>query len=399
MPDAERFEAVVDAASAAPSEPLLVVGGSHVVMAGGRAYLTGFFRSYGTRLASLCGHVDWLLPEHAYGIYDRFPVESSTLNVVPYDKHTSRTSWIFWRYFSGKRKALVFLANAVNFTPLILFYRYFHGMRYFIYSGNDFRSEMDNYRAECKPWKAWLWGFATRLLLANASGVIARGRHLQKLCQQQNANCIVTMPLGNMHLMSGPIVDATTKRAGGTLLFLGRLSEGKGMDLLLRAVASLRCDEAGRAMVRRLLVIGTGATEAANRALAQSLDIADVVEFRGFIAEPAEIADHLRQASLLVVPSDTFPEGVPRAIEEALSLRVPVVATAVGGVADEFDDGSVVVVEPGRVEALETAIAELLGSAEHYEAAVAAIERRMDGAGWRDPAEQHVDFMRSTLAG
>ena len=389
-----------DPTGSAPRRPdgLLVIGGSSVAFDGSTACLSGFFKDYGERLTQLAGRVDWLLPLHKYDARGRFPLHQPELYVRGYAKTEPFRFWRFLRVFYRHRRALIFATQGVPFLPLILLFHYLFGMKFYIYAANNFSLEVDNYKTRGCHIRALLWDYATKILLKRANGVIARGRFLFVECQRYNRNCTITLPLGNMHYMHCEPATVDAKWASGRLVFLGRLQPGKGIDVLLQAFAELRAAADTRAVVRRLTIIGSGATEAENRALAHRLGIADVVEFAGYIGEPAAIVERLRDAALLVMPSKTYPEGVPRAIEEALTLEVPVVATAIGGVPSEFDDGSVTIVAPDDVAALRDGIRRVLATRGHYERAVAAVARRRLGICWQSPAEQHFAFVTAAAA-
>lgn len=107
-----------------------------------------------------------------------------------------------------------------------------------------------------------------------------------------------------------------------TLLNVGRLSPEKGQDMLIRAVHRL----SGRWPGLRLRIAGIGPLEASLRELARSLGIADRVDFAGYVADMPS----LYYDCDLVVQS-SFTEGLPNVILECAYLRVPLVATAVGG--------------------------------------------------------------------
>jgi glycosyltransferase involved in cell wall biosynthesis len=375
---------------------LLMIGNSSVAFDGETAHLSAFFKDYGERLAASLGPVDWLLPLHGHGLAGRFPVHAPQLRVHGYTKTAPLRFWRFLGIFHRHRRALVSAVQAIPFLPLLLFFHFVFGLKLYVYASNNFLFEVERYQGQGKHLRAFLWLWGTRLLLRRASGVIARGRFLHDECRKYNRNCTITIPLGNMHHMARSAVSGAARHAGGRLVFLGRVQEGKGVDVLLQAFAALRAADDGRATVRRLTIIGTGSAEAACRELAERLGIADAVEFAGYVGDPEEIAARLREAALLVVPTTAFPEGVPRAIEEAMTLHVPVVATAVGGVPAEFDDGSVTIVPPGDVAALRDGIRRVLATPESYAAAVAAVERRMDGIHWRNPADQHAAFVTTT---
>jgi glycosyltransferase involved in cell wall biosynthesis len=131
---------------------------------------------------------------------------------------------------------------------------------------------------------------------------------------------------------------------GGVLVSVGRLSPEKGHDLLLRAVAAL----APRYPRLRLRIAGIGPLEAALRARATELGIADRVEFLGYIKDMPRLYSEVD----LVVQS-SFTEGLPNVIVEAAYLRVPIVATDVGGTAEVIEhDRSGWLIPPHSLDAL-----------------------------------------------
>lgn len=160
--------------------------------------------------------------------------------------------------------------------------------------------------------------------------------------------------------------------ANFTLLNVGRLSPEKGQDLLLQAIAPL----AARYPGLNLKFAGTGPEEARLRTLAQTLGIGDRVHFLGYIHDmPALYAD----VDLLVQSSLT--EGLPNVIVEAAYLRVPIVATSVGGTAEVIEHGdSGWLIEPGDVGAIRAGIEAFVGAPERFaEMAERASRRIVEG--------------------
>ncbi|MBK6674408.1 MAG: glycosyltransferase family 4 protein [Proteobacteria bacterium] len=83
-----------------------------------------------------------------------------------------------------------------------------------------------------------------------------------------------------------------------------------------------------------LVFAGVGPLESALRAFVDAAGMADHVEFRGYVKDmPTLYAD----CDLLVQSS--FTEGLPNVILEAAYLRLPIVATAVGGTAEVVRQG------------------------------------------------------------
>lgn len=111
---------------------------------------------------------------------------------------------------------------------------------------------------------------------------------------------------------------------------VGRLSPEKGQEVFLRAAAQLAAEEPRL----RLVLAGDGPDEAALRALATTLGIADRVIFTGHLADVRPL---YRDLDVLALTS--FTEGFPNVVLEALCMGVPVLATDVGGVREIITDG------------------------------------------------------------
>jgi glycosyltransferase involved in cell wall biosynthesis len=116
-----------------------------------------------------------------------------------------------------------------------------------------------------------------------------------------------------------------------TLLAIGRLSPEKGFMALLEAFA---CARAETASACQLLLVGEGSQRdlLANRI--SSLGLSGTICLGGYV----EGADRLLEpAAGFVMCSLT--EGMPLVLLEAMQWRVPILATAVGGVPEVLDEG------------------------------------------------------------
>lgn len=128
------------------------------------------------------------------------------------------------------------------------------------------------------------------------------------------------------------------------MLFAGQLIRGKGVQLLLRAMAAMETK-------RTLDVLGSGNMEPRLRALARKLGVAGRIRWRGHVRNPA---DWMRKARCIVVPS-AWQEPYGLVAAEAAALGVPCVAFAVGGL-PEAARGNAVLVPPGDILALAAAL-------------------------------------------
>jgi glycosyltransferase involved in cell wall biosynthesis len=114
------------------------------------------------------------------------------------------------------------------------------------------------------------------------------------------------------------------KTLGRQILFLGRMTTVKGIDLLLDAVAHLRA----RGQGVDLVLAGDGAVRKVAEARARRLGLA--ARFRGWVDEK-ERAALFAQSSVLALPS-TWPEPFGLVGLEAAAHGLPTVAFDVGGV-------------------------------------------------------------------
>lgn len=104
----------------------------------------------------------------------------------------------------------------------------------------------------------------------------------------------------------------------------GRLSSEKGQGILLDALADLHTDQSWK-----LLILGDGIDARALANKTALLGLSDNVMFAG---HTAEIGPFYQAIDLLVVPS--LSEGLPNVILEAQRAALPVIASAVGSVAE-----------------------------------------------------------------
>ncbi len=140
-------------------------------------------------------------------------------------------------------------------------------------------------------------------------------------------------------------------------LFLGHLSERKGVSELLRALASPQLAALGW----RATLAGDGDVEK-YRSLAADLGIVQRVEFTGWLDQD-RIAGLCGGAHVLVLPSHA--EGLAMAVLEGLSHGLAVITTPVGAHAEVIENGiSGILIPPGDVEALADALRRVIEDAD-----------------------------------
>lgn len=148
-----------------------------------------------------------------------------------------------------------------------------------------------------------------------------------------------------------------------TIGYIGRLVAEKGVDVLLRAVATARTECSDFPL--HLHLIGEGPQRQELHALAAQVGIASQVTFLG-AQPPARVAELLDNFSVLVLPSRTtsvWKEQLGRALLEAMACGVPVIGSNSGAIPEVIDNAGLIVPE-GDVDALAAAIVQLVTSPE-----------------------------------
>lgn len=216
------------------------------------------------------------------------------------------------------------------------------------------------YAEQCGPLgRKWI-GF----ILRHAASVIVLSPQWAEWLRQ-------ICPMANVAVVPNPVrvgqVD-DSRREPGTVLFLGRLEQNKGIYELLDALAIV-----ARQFPDVLLLVGGDGETRQVQEKAGKLGISANVELLGWVNGPQK-QDLFKRASVLVLPS--YKEGLPMAVLEAMAEGIPVVATAVGGVPYAVRDGSEgLLVNAGDANTLARALIRLLADP--------ALCREMSEAGWR----------------
>jgi glycosyltransferase involved in cell wall biosynthesis len=154
---------------------------------------------------------------------------------------------------------------------------------------------------------------------------------------------------------------------GDSVVYLGRLSEEKGVATLLEALAAVNG--------LRLEVVGDGPLRAPLEEKGARLGGRAV--FHGFLAGEARF-DVLRRAVALVMPSVSH-DACPMAVLEAMAMGVPVVASRRGGLPDLVGHGETgLLFEAGRADELAAALQQLADAPDTVRRMGAAARRRAE---------------------
>jgi len=156
-----------------------------------------------------------------------------------------------------------------------------------------------------------------------------------------------------------PDPGARNVRAGETplIVFLGRLSERKGVKELLLALSHPLMKE----LRWRAVLAGDGPVEDYRRQAA-AMELANLVEMPGWL-DAGEARALCERADILVLPSHA--EGMAMAVIEGLAHGLAVVTTRVGAHEEVISDGETGIFVPvGDTDALAAALAKLVADPE-----------------------------------
>jgi GalNAc-alpha-(1->4)-GalNAc-alpha-(1->3)-diNAcBac-PP-undecaprenol alpha-1,4-N-acetyl-D-galactosaminyltransferase len=191
------------------------------------------------------------------------------------------------------------------------------------------------------------WRLLRRVCYSSAYAVVAQtqdaGRWLRR-------NCHAHVRVIPNSLRDLALIDCDREPL---IIAVGRLSVEKGLDILLRAFASLSPNFPSW----RVCIIGDGTERQALTRLRDELQLAARVEFVG---EVRNVELWMARAGLLVHPSRR--EGFPNAVLEAMGMGLPVVcADCRAGPSDLIEDGiNGRLVPVDDVDALARAMSELM---------------------------------------
>lgn len=137
---------------------------------------------------------------------------------------------------------------------------------------------------------------------------------------------------------------------------VGRLSEEKGFDLLLRAMRKL----VSEGLDVELHIAGDGGQQQKLKSLIQELYLTDRVKLLGFCSNPYAFYEAMDVFAL-----SSLREGLPNVLLEAMAMEVPVLSTRVAGIPKLIQDGrNGLLVEPGSVDALAASLSTLVRNAQ-----------------------------------
>ena len=193
---------------------------------------------------------------------------------------------------------------------------------------------------------SWYSGIETAAFLQMAQNIIVHGEKFRKCYPSKRVFVIPHGEYGRFQGTSSTIIEEPD-----TLLFFGRITMYKGIDVLVQAMKDVW---AVRPQTR-LIIAGSGDL----KALGIDTSGEPRIELLNTYIPNEEVSNLFQRASIIVLP---YIEGTQSGVlATALALGKPTVATRVGCFEETIEDGkNGLLVNPGETEGLSKAILELL---------------------------------------
>lgn len=170
------------------------------------------------------------------------------------------------------------------------------------------------------------------------------------------------------------------------LIYVGRLSYEKGLDILINACAKVKKNGYFNFT---LLVVGDGPMRSHYLKQVEKNSLNENIHFLGFKDNATEI---ISESDILILPSRT--EGIPLVLLEAMALGKLVIASNVGGipeVIEHYKNG--ILVEPNSADHLSRYINKLLSGKMDYsvmtETGRLTVEKKYDPGVWAETLEKY----------
>lgn len=143
--------------------------------------------------------------------------------------------------------------------------------------------------------------------------------------------------------------------SASTVLYAGRLAREKRIDVLIRALPTLR-----RAVPDAMLVLaGHGTARAALQALAQQAGVAPHVRFTG-VLDHAALAEHCRAADAFAIASTS--ESQSMTLLQAMSAGLPAVGARDGALIEYLPEQAGMLADPDQPAQFAAMLAHILGA-------------------------------------
>lgn len=175
--------------------------------------------------------------------------------------------------------------------------------------------------------RTWFVRWKYKQIYRQADYIQAISTFLEKRAENLGAKCEIEVVPNGIKTQN---VKRKTQNDNAKLkrvITVSRLVEKNGVEDLIRAMNYVD---------GKLIILGDGKLRKKLNDLTKELKLEEKIEFKGEVSND-EVYKYLNQADVFVRPS--LSEGLGNAFLEAMTMRVPVIATPVGGIPDFLIEG------------------------------------------------------------
>jgi spore coat protein SA len=226
--------------------------------------------------------------------------------------------------------------------------------------------------------------FCSAFLRTEASQFVARTATAVVIPNGADENCFFPRQCGTVPQLGNPAV-----------LFVGRLVPEKGIHVFANALRLLL--QKGVGVTGRIIgSTGFGHNKSSRYVERIKRELPSNVHFAVY-ASGNKLAEEFRRTSIFCCPS-VWNEPFGMVNVEAMATRLPVVASAVGGIPEIFEQGGGILVRPGSSEELADAIEFLVSNPmKRHELAEQGFQAYRSRYRWQHIRSQYRDLVRQVL--
>ncbi len=236
-------------------------------------------------------------------------------------------------------------------------------------------------------------GFLRRLVYGKAAVCIGSSKAVEDYFREIGVTKIEVIPngidaedFGTSNLSREEAREELGLKNEFVIMTVARLEKVKGIQYLIRALYLLEARVDKPAHGFKLVIIGEGSQRGELEDFVKELHLELKVKFVGQVPNH-EVSSYLGAADCFVLPS--LKEGFGIAVLEAMAARIPVAASAVGGILDIIEDGrNGVLMPPGKPQEIAGAVHKLYVHPDLADKLSAQAFRDLNRYNWDNIAER-----------
>lgn len=145
------------------------------------------------------------------------------------------------------------------------------------------------------------------------------------------------------------------------LISVGRIDKNKGIIDAIKAIVTIRKNNPTLNITYTVIGSGNKTTINELNIYINNNNLQEIVLLKGAIEYGPELFDYYKDSNIFILPS--YSEGIPKVLLEAMSFRLPIITTGVGGIPTILSNNeSAIFVTPGNINGYADAILKVYNS-------------------------------------